>query len=100
MEDVERFDWPDPDVPSLVEEDALERARNVRERGEYATSVGVGMLFHRSQWMRGFDQWMIDMVLKPDLHKAIADRIHHINLILYIRTNSVQMIQLSCIDIF
>ena len=40
------------------------------------------MLFHTYQWMRGFDQWMMDMILKPDLHKAIADRIHHINLTL------------------
>ena len=79
IEDVERFNWPDVDNSDLVAEDARERAREIRERGEYATSVGVGMLFHRYHYLRGFEQWLVDMATNPELHKAIADRIYHIN---------------------
>ncbi len=79
MEDVERFDWPDVDGSDLVAAGARERAREIHERGEYAMSVGVGMLFHRYHYLRGFEQWLVDMAANPELHKAIADRIHHIN---------------------
>ena len=53
IEDVERSDWPDVDNSNQVATDARERAREIHEKGEYATSVGVGMLFHRYQYLRG-----------------------------------------------
>lgn len=79
IEDVERFGWPDVDNSNQVATDARERAREIHEKGEYATSVGVGMLFHRYQYLRGFEQWLIDIAANPELHKSIADKIHHIN---------------------
>lgn len=83
--DVERFDWPDPDGPGLVADHAREKAKRIREKGEHATSVGVETLFHRYHYLRGFEQWMIDIKLHPGLHKAIAERIHHINSTLVMR---------------
>lgn len=83
--DVERFDWPDPDAPGLIAEDARQKATAVREQGEHATSVGVETLFHRYHYLRGFQQWMLDIKLHRDIHRAIADRIYHINSTLVMR---------------
>ena len=79
VRDVERFDWPEVDGPELVAPDAREKARQAREKGEYVTAVGVEPLFHRYHYMRGFEQWLVDIKASPDVHRAIADRIHHIN---------------------
>ena len=86
VEDVERFDWPDPDAYSLIAPNARERAGEIRGKGDYATSVGVsGMLFHQYHYLRGFEQWMIDLKLNPEIHRAIADRLHHIHTTLVMR---------------
>jgi len=85
VEDVERFNWPDPEASEPLTEDARGRAERIREGSEYATALSVDTLFHRYQWLRGFDQWLMDLKLNPDLHKAIADRIHRINLTLAMR---------------
>lgn len=83
--DVERFPWPDPEAPGLVRPDARERAREVHERGEFATAVGVEMLFHRYEYLRGFEQHFLDLKLNPDLHRAIADHVHHLNTTMVLR---------------
>jgi len=85
VEDVERFAWPEVDAADLIAAGARAKAREIRERGEYATSVGVGMLFHQHQYLRGFEQWLIDLKLNRELHRAIADRIHHLNSTLVMR---------------
>ncbi|MFW6162288.1 MAG: uroporphyrinogen decarboxylase family protein, partial [Planctomycetota bacterium] len=76
--DVERHPWPAPEAVEVVS-NARERAQVAREAGEFATQVGVETLFHRYHYLRGFDRWMLDVKLRPDLLRAIADRIHHIN---------------------
>lgn len=76
--DVARFPWPDPEAVEVSPE-ARERAKAARAAGELATQVGVDVLFHRYHYLRGFDRWMLDVKLCPDLLRAIADRIHHIN---------------------
>jgi uroporphyrinogen decarboxylase len=85
VEDIERFDWPDPDAPDLIAQDARESAREIRQKGDYATAVGVETLFHRYHYLRGFERWMLDIKLRPELHKAITDRIYHINSTLAMR---------------
>ena len=85
VDDVEAFPWPDPDAPGLIALDARERAAAIRAKGEFVTSVGVDFLFHRYHYLRGFDQWMLDIKLHRDIHKAIADHIHHINSTLVLR---------------
>ena len=86
VDDVDRFDWPDPEAPELIAPGLLERAREIRGRGDYATSVGIsGMLFHQYHWLRGFEQWMIDLKLNPEIHRAIATHLHHIHVTLVMR---------------
>ena len=85
IQDVERFDWPDPDAPERIAPDAREKARETREKGEHATCVYVETLFHRYHYLRGFDRWLMDMKLNPEVHKAIADRIYRVNSTLVMR---------------
>jgi uroporphyrinogen decarboxylase len=85
VEDVERFPWPDPDAPGLLQPDARQKARQIRATSPYATIVHVDMLFHQYTYLRGFDQWLIDLKLNPKLHRAVAARIHHINVTLAMR---------------
>ena len=54
--DVEAFNWPDPQAPHLIADDAAERAKAVRQQGQYATAVSVGALFHQYHYLRGFEQ--------------------------------------------
>ena len=80
VDDVEAFNWPESNPRDAIARDVRDRAKAVRERGDYVTSVGVsGMLFHRYHYLRGFEQWMLDIKLDPDIHRAIADHIHRIN---------------------
>jgi len=85
VRDVEQFDWPDPEEHDLVAEGARERAKTARDRGEYVTAAGVEMLFHRYHFLRGFEQWMIDLKTNQAVHQAIAEHIHHINSTLVLR---------------
>jgi uroporphyrinogen decarboxylase len=83
--DVETFDWPDPDAPGLVAADARERAQAVRDRTEYVTAVGVPPIFHQYHYLRGFEEWMIDVKLNPGVHAAMSDHICHIHTTLLMR---------------
>jgi uroporphyrinogen decarboxylase len=85
ISDVEAFDWPDPEAPGWIAEDARERAAVVHGQGGYVTAVGVAPLFHQYHYLRGFEQWMIDVKLNPGVHKAIASHISHIHSTLLIQ---------------
>ena len=69
----------------MIAEIARDNAKTIREREDYMTAVYVGTLFHQYHYLRGFEQWMIDIKLNRNIHKAIADHIHHINSTLLMR---------------
>ena len=77
--DVEAFDWPDPGAPGLVAEDAREKAKVLRDQGEYVTAVGLAPIYHQVHYLRGFERWMMDVRLDPAVHEAIASRVAHIH---------------------
>jgi uroporphyrinogen decarboxylase len=83
--DVEAFDWPDPEAPGLIAKDAREKARAAHEQREYVTAVSVAALFHQYHYLRGFEQWMIDIKLNPGVHETIASHIYHIHSTLLMR---------------
>jgi uroporphyrinogen decarboxylase len=83
--DVEAFDWPDPDAPGLITPDAAEKARQLRQPNGRVRAVVVAPLFHQYHYLRGFEQWMLDVKLHRGVHEAIARRIAHINSTLLVR---------------
>ena len=75
--DIEEFDgWPDPKDPIFLR--GWGEARRLREKTDYAVGLDAGpakQVFHRYQWMRGFNQWFWDMRFNPELYRALADKI-------------------------
>jgi len=75
--DIEAFSyWPDGSDSSVWAE-KREEARAFQEAG-YATVASPGRaaaIFHNYSFLRGFDQWLIDMLDDPGLYHALAERI-------------------------
>jgi uroporphyrinogen decarboxylase len=75
--DIETFPyWPDGS-DSSVWAGKREEARAFQEAG-YATVASPGRaaaIFHNYSFLRGFDQWLMDMLDNPRLYHALAERI-------------------------
>jgi uroporphyrinogen decarboxylase len=72
---LKNYPWPDPDDATYT--DGLrERARKLHEETDYAVilcpPVGV---FHQCQFMRGYDQWLIDAAADPVAFAGLADAV-------------------------
>ncbi|MCL5986446.1 MAG: uroporphyrinogen decarboxylase [Actinobacteria bacterium] len=68
--DLEKFDWPDPDDPSLYS-GIRERVEDIFHNTDYAVAATAvaGGLFETAQWLRGMDQFLID--IKTDKNFAL-----------------------------
>jgi uroporphyrinogen decarboxylase len=73
--DLEGFAWPDPDDPS--------RYRGLRERAKFfhdttdqavVLNLWVGLV-HVAEFVRGFSQWLEDLLVNPAFAEALMDRI-------------------------
>lgn len=67
------YPWPDPDAPGLLDE----AARIIKQDGgEHFITPNFGFaLFERAWSMRGLENFMMDMLLKPDFTAELLDRI-------------------------
>jgi uroporphyrinogen decarboxylase len=72
LHDVLRYPWPDPQDPG--------RFRGLRERTlalratDYAVVFPLGAgIVHQSQFLRGFEDWFVDLIWQPDLMGALMD---------------------------
>jgi uroporphyrinogen decarboxylase len=83
--DVEAFDWPDPEAPGLIAEDAREESKAVAAQTDRVIAIGVPPIFHQYHYLRGFEQWMVDVKLNSGVHEAIAHHIYHIHATLLMR---------------
>jgi len=80
LADLDSFPWPDPSDPGYLR-GLAEEARGVRQRTDYALilSLPVGFV-HQSQFMRGYEAWLMDLLLEPSLAEALMDHILDIHL--------------------
>lgn len=80
LADVEAFSWPDPNDPSYVC-GLAEEVQVLRQETDYAIilSLPVGFV-HQSQFMRGYEAWLVDLLLDPGLAEAIMDHVLEIYL--------------------
>jgi uroporphyrinogen decarboxylase len=66
VEDLETFDWPDPDNPGLYR-GFRERARALRESCDHAVILNIRLgIVHESQFLRGYTEWLKDLYKRPD----------------------------------
>ena len=78
--DLDVYPWPDPNDPLLMEK-AQDTIKN--DDGEYFLIPNLGFaLFERAWALRGFDTFLMDMVLDPDYAAELLDRITSINITL------------------
>ncbi|MFZ5918546.1 MAG: uroporphyrinogen decarboxylase family protein [Chloroflexota bacterium] len=72
--DLDAYPWPDPLNPGRTR-GLREAARRLHEETDYAVvlSLPVGFV-HLSQYLRGYEQWLMDIVLNPAFLDALMDR--------------------------
>jgi uroporphyrinogen decarboxylase len=75
LDDLERFAWPDTEDPGYTD-GLAEAAERVRRETDCALilSLPVGPL-HLSQWLRGFEDWMMDLAGNQEFYQALMDRV-------------------------
>jgi uroporphyrinogen decarboxylase len=80
VQDVLRHRWPDPDDPGRTR-GLRERALALKSLGDYALvlNLTVGAV-HISQYLRGFQDWYMDMAADQQLVGAVMDAILEVNL--------------------
>ena len=76
--DLDRFAWPDPDAPGLLD---LAAAAMAADGGEHFVAPNFGMcLFERAWSLRGFTAFLMDLVEDPEWSTELLDRITDIQL--------------------
>jgi uroporphyrinogen decarboxylase len=75
LSDLARFDWPDPDDPGRIR-GLRERAQELHEHSEYALILSLPVaIVHLSQYLRGFDQYLVDLISDEPFAEELMDRI-------------------------
>lgn len=71
---LDAYPWPDPLNPGRTR-GLRQRARQLAEGTDYAVvlSLPVGFV-HLSQYLRGYEQWLMDIVLNPAFLDSLLDR--------------------------
>jgi uroporphyrinogen decarboxylase len=73
--DVEGFRWPDPSDPGYFR-GFRERVRKLHEETDRAVILNLqNGPVHQSQYMRGYAEWLEDLLLRPEFVTALAERI-------------------------
>jgi uroporphyrinogen decarboxylase len=72
-------DYPFPDGADPTRFTGLrEKALRLRRETPYAVSTGIGGVVYETCWyMRGLEQWFVDMIESPDFCQALLDKILH-----------------------
>jgi len=80
MDALEAFPWPDPAEPTRY--DGLEdKARYLYEKTDFALHGRLGeSIYERAGYMRGLENWMIDLLLHRDFAIALLQRLADIQL--------------------
>lgn len=80
ISDIVNYPWPDPDDPGLTR-GLKEQVRHWRETTDCALVLRVpGPFVHQSQYMRGFEDWFMDVAANPTLIGALFDAILEIRM--------------------
>ncbi len=78
--DIARYPWPDPDDPARVR-GLRERVREIRAATDCAIVLNLPSAFvHASQYLRGFEDWFVDLAADPTLACALFDAVLEVNL--------------------
>jgi len=73
VDDLDSHRWPSPDWWDY--ESFADKCRAARSRRDYALIMGNGNVFETSWYMRGFEQFFMDIALNPELAWEIMRRV-------------------------
>jgi uroporphyrinogen decarboxylase len=77
--DIARYPMPDPDDPSRVR-GLKERVAAIHRAG-YAAVINLPSAFvHKTQYLRGFEDWFMDFALNQDLLAALFDAVMEVSM--------------------
>ena len=80
ISDLSAFAWPDPEAPALLDKAA---AMIAADEGMHFVVPNFGFaLFERAWSLRGFDQFLMDMVCEPEWSADLLDEIAAIQIVL------------------
>jgi len=75
IKDIVGYPFPDGRDPSRFS-GVREKAKKIRQETPYALSTGIGGVVYEFCWyMRGLEQWFVDMKIQPEFCEALLDRI-------------------------
>lgn len=75
LQDVLAHSWPEPHDPGYIR-GLRERVRRQRESSDRALVLNLSIwVLQCSQFVRGFEDWFVDLVAQPRLMEAILDAI-------------------------
>ncbi len=75
VKDILRHQWPDPDDPGRLR-GMRERALELKRQGDYAIVLNLSIgTVHISQYLRGFQDWYMDMAADHALIGTLMDAI-------------------------
>ncbi len=78
LKDLDKFDWPDPDDPGRFQ-GLRERARKLHEETDYAVILTLSNgPVHVCQYLRGYAEWLEDLLLRPAFAEGLIDRVSDI----------------------
>ena len=70
---LEAYLWPDPDDPSLYE-GLKEKAAYLRRTSDRAIILDLPVgIIHQCEFLRGFAEWLMDLVLNPEFSCRMMD---------------------------
>jgi uroporphyrinogen decarboxylase len=74
LAELDAYRWPDPLNPGRIR-GLREQARQLSEGTAYAVILTLPVGFvHISQYLRGYEQWLMDIALNPEFLDALMDR--------------------------
>ena len=80
IKDLETYPWPNPDDPERYY-GLKEQARALKEGTDYALiAMFPRPVVSLSQFLRGYEDWFLDMAANPGFLEALMDKILDINL--------------------
>jgi len=75
LEDLEKFDWPDPADPGRFE-GLRDRAKKLHDATDYAVILTLSNgPVHLCQYLRGYATWLEDLLLRPVFAEALIERV-------------------------
>ncbi|MDH7499937.1 MAG: uroporphyrinogen decarboxylase family protein [candidate division NC10 bacterium] len=82
VEDIRKHPWPDPFDPGFVEGIAGE-AQRLHQETDFAVVLNLPVGFvHQAQFLRGYEEWLTDLLLHPVFAEALMDKVLEIQRII------------------